>query len=51
MSEGNYSVRLQFGFQSLQILDDHPATLDLQRSFRLQAGKIPGNQFAYSADL
>ena len=42
---------LEFGFQSLRIEDDHAATLDLQHPFRLEAGKIPGDEFAHGADL
>src|SRR5208337_1907435 len=43
--------RRQFGFQSLQIVNDHHAAVDLYEAFGLEAGEIPGNQFADSSDL
>ena len=43
--------RWQFGFQSLQIVNDHGAPVDLYQSFGLEAGEIPGNQLAHRPDL
>ena len=38
--------RPEFSFQSLQIVNDHAASIDPYQAFGLEAGKIPGNQLA-----
>ncbi len=43
--------RSQLGFQSLQIVNDNASSIDLYQAFRLEAGKISGNQLADRSDL
>ena len=50
-SGGESLRRVEFVFQSLQVVDEDVAPIGLQHSFGLQAGEIPGNQLAYRANL
>jgi len=44
-------ARSEFSFQSLQIVDDYTASIDLYQAFGLEAGKIAGDQFAHGSNL
>ena len=48
---GELLCRAQFGFESFQIADGQAASIYFQHPFRLEVGKITGNEFAYGADL
>jgi hypothetical protein len=43
--------RMQFRFERFQIVDGQTAPIYLQHPFRLEAGKITGNEFAHGANL
>jgi|CZKY01.1.fsa_nt_gi hypothetical protein len=42
---------VEFGLESFQIADGQAASIYFQHPFRLEVGKITGNEFAYGANL
>jgi len=43
--------RVDFGFQSLGIADGYAAAINPNHSFRLQPGKVAGNELAHRSNL
>ena len=43
--------RVQFGFESFQVADGQAASIHFEHPFRLEAGKIAGDEFAHGANL
>jgi hypothetical protein len=43
--------RVQFGFESFQVADGQAASIHFEHPFRLEAGKITGDEFAHGANL